>query len=471
MKSNYLHPDKMSKVLKVIFFLIILSGVILRFYNLRNNTQFDYDQENSIAFAAKNILVDRHFTLIGPVIGTHDLFLGPMYSYLESIFFLALKMDPIAGALSAAVLTTISILIGIFALKKTFGWYVASIFGVVWSTSSFIIDLDRTPWNPNLLALSSLLVFIGMFRLQYEKNRNLPWILLGIGLFIGVNSHFTVFLLCAVIVVFISLHPNLTSSRALITALLLSTALMPLVIFNFKHDSLLQNNILHFLQTKTVTNMDMFSSSIDIGKYILETIGRMVLFYIPSETTQIAGFLFLGSLLAGWRTVKYRPIGTIFLIYFGVYCAAFTLYNGSIPNYYFLGLLPVALVYYSFAINSAGIGKSVLFSFVIFVSLANIYISYASIRNSQAYSLDAKQKIVSKIKSLSMNKPVKIMINADVGRNFGFDYLVYYYGINRTQDDVPEQYVIYLPASRVLDRPDYIYGDIALIKLRTNDHN
>ena len=157
------------KILYPITFFLIISGIFLRFYNLRYHTQFDWDQENSVAYPARNILMTGKMPLIGARTGIGNLYLAPLYSYLAALFYNAFKMDPVAGAYLAAIISVVTILLGYLLTKKIFGQNIAYLFTLFWATSPFVLMFDRIPWNVNLFPLASLLTICGLFTVL---NRN-----------------------------------------------------------------------------------------------------------------------------------------------------------------------------------------------------------------------------------------------------------------------------------------------------------
>ena len=171
--------------------LLIIIGIILRFVNLRYGTQFTWDQENSVAYPARDIIVNHKIPLIGAKTGVGDLYLNPFYNYLIAPFFALYALDPIAGAVSAGFISLVTILTGFFLIKARVGNIPALIFTLLWSVSPYIIASDRVPWNVNLLPLSTLLLFFGIWEIV-DKKSSKGWYMSGLGLFLGATSHMSV---------------------------------------------------------------------------------------------------------------------------------------------------------------------------------------------------------------------------------------------------------------------------------------
>jgi len=111
----------------IILIALFLFFVFLRFYQLEEKSIFLYDQLDS-AWAAKNIIDDHRFPLIGPAnkLGS-GLFVGPLYYYLIAIFYYFTNLDPIASGLFAGATSIIGFFVLFYITKKLFSFNVALI--------------------------------------------------------------------------------------------------------------------------------------------------------------------------------------------------------------------------------------------------------------------------------------------------------------------------------------------------------
>jgi 4-amino-4-deoxy-L-arabinose transferase-like glycosyltransferase len=244
----------------LLFTVFIIGGIFLRFYNLRYNTQFNWDQENSLAYPARDILVNHHLTLIGPRTSVGGFYLGPFYTYYVTAFYALFDLDPISGAVSAAVLATITIIFGYILVSSYFGKHIGILFALIWSVSTFVISFDRIPWNVNLFPLCSLLVLMGAL-LAKEKRYVTGYLSMGIGVLLGVSSHFSVIFLFSIVCTWLLLHRTLWNKYILILIVCILIGILPLVVFEYRHG---------FLMTQGTTS---FASSVfPEAKYIPERV-------------------------------------------------------------------------------------------------------------------------------------------------------------------------------------------------------
>jgi len=450
------------KFLYVVFPLLILAGIFLRFYNLRYNTQFNWDQENSLAFPAREILVNHHFPLIGPRTGVGDLYLSPFYSYLAALFFGLFQMDPIAGTVLAATLSIITLILGFILVNKVLNFSIAFYFTLIWSVSTFIVSLDRIPWNVNLFPIASLLVFFGLW-LSFTEEKTKGWMLTGLGLFLGVNSHFSVLFLFITALIFILLNRKNLDKSIFIAFFLLFLGLLPLILFNFRHQFLLTHNLAKFI-APSVTKIEYIPTRImEVSAMILGTIGRLIFFDGASWIQQTIAILFLLSLVYLRKDYQMKKFTKIFTLYLLVYSFGFSLYSGSTPQYYFVGLLPIIAIGLSllfFKIQEK-FSKLPLFLAVFFSII--LFRSYLMVSQINPQSLGAKQKIISKVKEVANGQPISVAYDMDLGHSFGYNYLFDYYKVRKSAVG-RQDYTFWIsyPTSRFPGKPDYSFGDIAL---------
>ena len=228
---------------------IILSflGIFLRFSNIPQNTEFDWDQENLLAIPARDIIVNHHFPLIGAKASSAVLFVGPLYSYLAAAVYALMNLDPAAGAVLAGILASITLIAGFIISRKIFGGKTSYFFLLLWSLSTFVIMLDRIPWNLNLLALSALFIYFGLWSLIQNGGKR-GWWPVGLGLFLGLNSHYTIIFFLPVIAYVLLRNGILLNRKLGILSAFILLALLPLVLFELRHDFLMSRNLAGFLQ-------------------------------------------------------------------------------------------------------------------------------------------------------------------------------------------------------------------------------
>lgn len=212
---------------------LFLLHLILRFYAIETKSMFGYDQVDS-AWAAKQIIVDHKLPLIGPENKlSSGFFVGPLYYYLISVFYLFTNLDPIAAGLFAGFTSIIGFFTLFFVTKKLFSFNVALIAVFINTVSYSGIEFDRTQWEINFIPIVSLLVFYFLYKILLGSEKNIVY--LGIVLAIAFHVHLTpaVFL---PIIILITLPFFPKTKKTLLYAIssipILLVGLSPIIILN-----------------------------------------------------------------------------------------------------------------------------------------------------------------------------------------------------------------------------------------------
>ena len=455
---------KKTKIFESILILLIFFSSFLRLINLRTNTQFEWDQENSVAFPAKTIIEEHHFPLIGPRTGVGDLHLPPLYAYLTVPFFYISGLDPVAGSVSAAFFSLAFLFVSFFLIYKNYDKKTATYFCAVWSFSTFILMGERIPSNLNLLSISSVLILMSTLSLFEKSQKRYWWFVMGLGLFLGINSHLSIvaILLASFSALFFRKKLSIIS---LLPLGMFFLGLLPLFIFNFRHENILGSNLINFIfNFSNLSGASVIIKAKLIFILLLENFGRIFIFEGSKWTQQILGLIFLISLFSLRKcSKKIADYWIYFFFLISGYVIIFTLYKEQIPEYYLLGILPVAVFGYVFLIEEMmkkwQRSSSVLL--VLFLALLLRSTSFALYKDPK--SLLAKQNIVAKIKSEAQDQLVTINYDMDPSWSYGYDYLLEYYKVNvKKVADFSQSYWISYPKERFPFRPDFLSGEIAL---------
>lgn len=450
-----------NRLVRTAFIILIFIGFFLRFYNLRANTQFDWDQEYSVSYPAWEIIVNRHFPLIGAKSQIGDLYLAPLYTYLAAVFYFLFKLDPISGAMLAGFISVSTLISGYFLIKFILNKNIAFFFLLISSTSTYLLDFDRIPWNVNLLPLTSILVFSGLWKLNESKWQT-GWLLVGLGGFLGLNSHFSVIILyMAVFLYTIILNRSAFNKYCFIAIGINVIGISPLLIFNLRHNQILTSNLLEFYLS-FLNNLN-YSNILNIFPFLSTTLGKLFMYDGSNWEKNIIFYLFIAVLFLGRKESNIRLFFKLFFIYLAAYIFVFNLYKREILEYYFAGLYPIfllgiSLIYYYYQKLNTRINYLLLTVLIIF-SLR----SFIKIQTVNTSGLGVKQQIVKYIKNKNQNQSIHINYDMELSSSYGFNYLLDYYKLYKADFQNAEIKVwLSRPISRYPTQPEYFFGDYAL---------
>jgi len=252
----------------LLILIILLIAFILRIYKIEVLLDFHYDQGRD-AKIIWDMWHNGKLFLIGPTTGLDGVFLGPFYYYLIAPFYLIGMGNPVIPSLFLSLLTVIALyilyLVGVEIGGKATG-FIALVIGTF---SNHIIFSNRWLSNPTPIYLTSILIFFLMIKI-INKPKIYYWYL--IYLLIGLSLQFelasAVFYLPILFIFTIWRKPNIKTF--LISGLILGLTFVPQLIFNFKHDNILLNNISNQIGNGNNIKLDIAFRLKNIWKIIVE---------------------------------------------------------------------------------------------------------------------------------------------------------------------------------------------------------
>lgn len=237
-----LHPSKLP--LFIFLFLLIL-GSILRLYRLRATMQFLGDQGRD-ALIARGILMERDPAFIGPVTSVGNMYLGPLYYYFMMFPLMLTYPDPSGPAYAVAVVGIATLALIYLLGREMVGEKVALITMGLYAISPVIITNVRFSWNPNIVPFFALLLVYGLYKTLTGNDRY--WLLVGMCATVLFQLHYITLILigCAGLVWLRSLFVQVRAKHyrkdffvgSLLSLVLFAASLIPLAIFDTKHDYL-----------------------------------------------------------------------------------------------------------------------------------------------------------------------------------------------------------------------------------------
>lgn len=446
-----------NKIVYFLLFIFLAFGISLRFINLKN-TPFDWDQENILARPAQNILLKHDLPLIGGVTSVGNLYIGPLYSYLSALFFYLFNFAPIAGAYLSAFIFIVTLIISVLLVSSVFSKKTAFYFALFWTSSSLMLSFERVPWNVNLLPLSSVLFFSGLL-LVFLKNKQVGWVVASLGVFLAFNSHIAFIFYILTLIVFALLKLRSFNKYVFLSGVILVFTFLPLLVFNLKHGFLIFKNSGDFLATQLQAN-NLLTRFISTGYLQISTFGQVIFAGAPLWIIFIIGLLLVLIILFSFGKSYFRILFVIFNLN---YLIIFSLYKGHVTDYYFLGLLPLVILSLAIAFEKLEAKYSSAPFFLIIFLPFFLNDSFQIASKKLPSGLEAKEKIVAKIKEVEGNNPLSVNFDMAYGLEYGYSYLFDYYQLAVVpKEKSPKTYWISFPAKRFPGNPDYVAGEIAL---------
>ena len=432
---KHLKIKPIIEILKKYLPIILISAlaVLLRLYLFEKRVSFDADQEE-IAFKAKEILLGNP-VLLGPKTSLGGFSIGPGFTYLWAAFAFFLKGDPISGAYLSVFLGVLFIA-GIYLIaRKIFSENIGIILSFILALSVSFITWDQVPWAPSLFYLSELIVFYGVY-ISGKRKYGLPLIALGLGL--GFQSHFAVFLLVLPIAIYLLVHkPIFEKKEIIISFLILIVAVLPVVVFDLTHGFVNFQRLISIFYlgrgglappiTKIVTTL--ISNSTDALWLHFSVILKYLIFT----------FVVLPSFWGILKDKRYRSVLILSNLFLFAPFFIFLFYKSNFSEYYLMtAVVPFLILsgYIFSVINNKFIILLILgvFSFLNVKSFIFVY---------KPMNLYAKEQIVREIVKRGVLGDYGVSLSTESGYGFGYLYIFDYYGVKPSIPPLKDQQRIF----------------------------
>jgi len=395
--TNCLKFLKKNKVLVVVF-IIFLFELVLRFYQLDQRNPFGYDQVDN-AWAAKDILVNHNFPLVGMVAkGNSGIYIGPIYYYLISIFYYLTNLNPIASALFAGVTSIFTFWTLFYFVKKLINTETAVIAVIINTFCLSAIIFDRVQWPVDFIPSMSLIIFYLLYKVLTGDAKKLIWLALTIGFMFSI--HFTAIFFPIIVLLSLPLFPRNkeTLKYILLSLPLFLLCLAPNIIYQLNKKgagqafSVYLNENYHGFHLRRVIQLT-HDALIQFNHYLGWSQGE----YPKYFALPIFFILFLYKKITRNNLIFCYLV----LLWFVVPWFVFATYKGEISDYYFSINRFIVLMVLAFIIfkvwNLKYLLAKIIVVIVLFLYCLNNFLLYLP---AQGGGLAEKEKTISeKIKS------------------------------------------------------------------------
>ena len=400
--------------LLVIFFL----GAFLRFYRIEEMFSFDFDQE-AAANAAYDFIKSGKLSLIGQELSYPGFFLGPLHSWIQIFPYSLCNLKPDCIPYFFTSIGLISAYFLYLSVKTIINHKTAVISAILFLFSSVIIGSERGPSSNYFLFLVSIFMLFCLYKYHKgEKKYLIAGSFFGGLAVVNFNPIF-VFTLAAYFLSAIITREK-KFKLLLISFLAAVVNLAPLLIFNFRHQNLLFNNLLKFLRDSNSLE-GVLTKPYFLFKEITLPYYNNFLFLNSNPIFMLITFCII--LFGSYSVLKAgNAILNFLLIWIFCVLLGFSFYNRHIPDYYFIQTLIPFIVITAFLLSK---------NFVVFVLIMTAFF-YSNISDLltfiPAVSYKLKKEVVNRVIADSRGENFNVYYNLPRGLNTGYSYLFKAYG-------------------------------------------
>ena len=447
--------EKLTNRWNLLILIILLVALILRIYRIGEILDFHYDQGRD-AMVIWNLWHQGKLFLIGPVTGLPGIFLGPFYYYLIAPFYLISGGNPAIPSIFLSVLVVTSLYILYLTGKEIGGKKLGLIALLIGVFSYYLIMSSRWLSNPTPIYLTSILIFYFFVKIIRSKTPNpICWYLAY--LLVGVSLHFesasAAFYIPALLAFTVWNRKKMTFKSHIISSLLLFFTFIPQLIFNFRHDNILLNNLItefsgrqNFPSDFTIQIISRFKTFWDVFSNKIFYSNRLIagIFSIISATG-----LYLYS-----KDEENKKLLKIFFLFLGISAICYLIYQGNYGNlydYYFTCYYLILILLFSVGLwriaQLRRFGNIILISFFILFSFFNLpptinKLTDGVYEGNNIY-LTTQLSAISWIYEDTKEIPFNVDIYVPPVIPYSYDYLFIYVGDKRSQNLTKRLYTLY----------------------------
>lgn len=329
----------------LIFFLVLVVCLVLRIYRLDVLTTFGHDQ--GIDFlTVRDMIQNRHLTLIGIKVSFAQFFQGPLYLYILLPFFLFMKMNPLSGAVASIVMSMITICLLYFTLVKLENIKAGIIGSLIFAVSPQFIKYGNTPLYQHFVPL---FVIVSVYFLFKSSSSSKIYLIILLGIFIGlsIEVHFLSFSLFPSALIYLIRKKNdkLKTALSFLTGIIVGIS--PTIIFESRHDFL---NTHHFLQYVNSAKDSEFSLT---NKFMPWLTGSANFF--GGENYFLGGFficlvifiLFNPKKRLNQKNILIQQFTLLLLIIYFIFCLTLPNFSWWYPLPFWICSLMITAIYFS----------------------------------------------------------------------------------------------------------------------------
>lgn len=364
---------------ELIFSLILLFGIFLRFYKINDNFLIDGEIGDNL-LQLKNFILAKQIPLLGPVTSHPWLYFGPIYYWLYTPILLISKFNPVSYAYFGAVGSSLIILLNYVVISKIVNKHVALF-------SSFLIAISPLLWFFSRLSrfFSFVPIFVYVFLLilyavSHKKKRHFFW--LGFVLSCMFSFHYSpIVLIPFLISVFLIKKIRLNKNEIFQFLLGLFIPSIPVLIYDSQHKFSMSLNLLLWIPYRVLGFFGIYHKNTLTQTVIKENTLSFTSFFsqsIFSHPTEKVGLGIIIILLiySVYKIIKQRTYPFLFIFLWGLWGLVAIFIHGSPPSHYFVPILTFPIILVSFLLfdiwKKSKLGKIIVFIFLAWLTVFNL---------------------------------------------------------------------------------------------------
>ena len=454
----------------LLLIVILLLGTFFRTYQIVDRFAFAHDGD-LYSWIVKDILVNKHFRLVGQETSASGIFIGSFFYYLIAPFFLLTNMDPIGAVIPITAIGILTILSYYIVFSKLFNVTIGLMASFLYATLIATILSDRWVVPSTLTNLWVIWYFYTVVMLSRGNFIVLPIA----GILIGLIWHIHIALLPSLIALPLAVFLSKkfpTAKQILIFLMVLFITSLPLLIFEIKNGF---PQSASFIQKFLSPNLGGATGIYKFQK-VMQMIAKNInnLFFAPQSfnfTNNI--FFVIALLLSALLLIKRKLIALKELLPLYAWILGvvlfFSLTSSPVSEYYFSNIEVIFLMFVSilfyFLFQSSNLGKKVALGIFIIILFKNAFY-FININQYQKGYAEKKAVVNFIVEDARLRNFPCFSINyiTSPGENVGFRYFFYLKSAKLSvAGNGSPVYSIVIPDEYAKDEVEKRFGHIGII--------
>ncbi len=388
-----------------------LLSIFFGLYRVDNRYIFDWDQEDD-AIKTMGMIENRKPLLIGQRV-THEnsFFAGPYHFYFLLPFYGLMQGNPKAGLVALTIINMLTVVSGFLIISKFEGRKVGLISSVL-----FLINQSEISWSAMYLPLFGIWNWWAVNKLL-ESRKNIKWILPMWGFF-GVSHIIASSIITTIITAWLISKDKKWKKKDLLIGILGGLMfLMPLLIFDIRHDFLNLKKVIEMLQGKTKIARQIWLPAVTYFK----SLNLLGLKWLGQRVMVIERMLVIIVGVIGVYRIKDIGKKIVSIVWVVTPLVAMFLYKGGVSEYYFsIGLVMIIIL---LARELAKLNKLAMPILGILLVSNFLRLGQIDIKTSLYNKMEIAEYLVSQQRDPVFNVSYELPLGWDTGFGYLFKYL------------------------------------------------
>lgn len=247
MRRTELHNSMKKSTLFILIAVVLLLAAVPRAVELAShNFIFGYDQGKHW-LAAKSIVIDHKFPLIGDEVGgARGFFQGSGWFYVLAVPFLLFQGNPYGAIVLMFLLGMLTVGGALWLFVRGLGPAKAIAIGICLALSPILIEISRFAWPPYVIAPLMVVYLYCVYRIIRDEYGYMPLL----GFIIGLMAHFEIATAGTLLITTVciglpySIWKKIPFRNIALFFLACIIPLVPLIVFDLRHDFLNAHGII-----------------------------------------------------------------------------------------------------------------------------------------------------------------------------------------------------------------------------------